>query len=166
MFLIFNSRISRAQVWVKKWTVSRRLARVQLDPEGTIYNFPGYKFTPWTPDASFSADIQLDSLSGVSDALLASRPWFSAWPGLLNVADRSLRRLDIVCWFWLSQFFSGISFNISGTLGGREIGNILSSGRKIAHSLLRLNVIGWGEAASRVKATDSRWTVFCTSGGD
>lgn len=77
------------------------------------------------------------------------------------VADRSLWRLDIVCWFWLSPFFSGISFNIRNTLGGREIGNILSSGRKIAHRLLRLNVIGWGETASRVKAADSRSTVCC-----
>lgn len=45
-----------------------------------------------------------------------------------------------------------------------DIGNILSSGRKIASSLLRLNIIGSLEAASRVRARDSRWTASQTSG--
>lgn len=50
-------------------------------------------------------------------------------------------------------------FKLYSEGGKREIGNIFSSGRKIAPCMVRLNVIGRGEAAPRVKATDSRWTV-------
>lgn len=100
------------------------------------------KFVPQIPAVSFIADTSLDCLSD------ASRHCSPHWPCAYDFRSSPGSEMfltspwEIDSLLLLIKSVSQVSVLIYVVLGEREIGNILSWRRKIAHLFLRSNVIG------------------------